>query len=182
MRAKASVGSTSARRRAARRRCSPERARACSPATWTQSKLDALRATLERLKLLEAVELRLLEDGAPPAESDFDGVFVDAPCSNTGVLAARPDARWRFGPAQRRELGALQTALLDAGADRVRPGGVLVWSTCSIEPEENAQLVRAFLERRPDFHLDAEHDALPAPSEEGGPIDGGYAARLVRDA
>lgn len=147
-----------------------------------EAKLDALRATVERLGVAALVETRLLDGGAPPAESDFDGVFVDAPCSNTGVLAARPDARWRFGPAQRRELVALQTSLIDAGADRVRPGGTLVWSTCSIEPEENEQLVRAFLERRDDFALDAEHAALPCPGDPAGPIDGGYAARLVRRA
>lgn len=147
-----------------------------------EAKLDRLRETIERLHATDRVETRLLEDGAPPAEADFDGVLVDAPCSNTGVLAARPDARWRFGPAQRRDLAALQTLLLDSGADRVRPGGALVWSTCSIEPEENQQRMRGFLERRGDFALESQHEILPAPHTETGPADGGYAARLRRRA
>ncbi|MCA8979849.1 MAG: hypothetical protein H6831_12050 [Planctomycetes bacterium] len=147
-----------------------------------EGKLDRLRQTAERLRVLDRVETRLLEGGAPPAETDFDGVFVDAPCSNTGVLAARPDARWRFGPAQRHELGALQTELLEAGAARVRKGGTLVWSTCSIEPEENGQLIKAFLERHDDYELALEHEILPDPAADEGPVDGGYAARLVKRA
>jgi len=143
-------------------------------------KLERLMQTVTRLGVHERVETRLLEDGHAPADTDFDGVFVDAPCSNTGVLAGRPDARWRFGPAQRRELGALQARLLDDGADRVRPGGALVWSTCSLEPEENGQLVRALLGRRTDLELVEEHERLPEPGNPQGPIDGGYCARLLR--
>lgn len=145
-------------------------------------KLDRVRQTAERLGVLDRIETRLLENAEPPIERDFDGVFVDAPCSNTGVLAARPDARWRFGPAQRRELGELQTKLIEAGADRVRPGGTLVWSTCSIEPEENGQLIKAFLERHADFELTAELESLPDHASLEGPIDGGYAAKLVKRA
>jgi 16S rRNA (cytosine967-C5)-methyltransferase len=118
----------------------------------------------------------------------FDGVLVDAPCSNTGVLAARPGARWRFGPKGLRDLAALGAGLLDDAAERVRPGGRLVHSTCSLEPEENAQQVRSFLERHPGWELEAEHERLPVsgPIMEGadapapGPTDGGYAARLRR--
>ncbi len=118
----------------------------------------------------------------------FDGVLVDAPCSNTGVLAARPGARWRFGPKDLRDLVALGSQLLDDAAERVRPGGRLVHSTCSLEPEENAQQVRAFLERHRGWTIEAEHERLPVsgPILEGddqpapGPTDGGYAARLRR--
>jgi 16S rRNA (cytosine967-C5)-methyltransferase len=144
------------------------------------SKLERVQQTAQRLGVMDHIELRLLEDGAPPAEQAFDGVLVDAPCSNTGVLAARPDARWRFGPAQRHELAELQTQLIETGAERVRPGGVLIWSTCSLEPEENGQLIRAFLERHDDFELVADHEFLPEISSPAGPIDGGCAARLVR--
>lgn len=143
-------------------------------------KLERVQQTTQRLGVMDRIELRLLEAGAPPIEKDFDGVLVDAPCSNTGVLAARPDARWRFGPAQRRELGELQTRLIESGADRVRPGGALIWSTCSIEPEENGQLIKAFLERHADFELAGDHEILPDLGSPEGPIDGGYAARLVR--
>lgn len=104
----------------------------------------------------------------------FDAALVDAPCSNTGVLAARPGARWRFGPTAKAELEALQGRLLEeaaAHADRV------VYSVCSIEPEEGPRRARAFVEAHPGWRLEEEVEALPA---EGGPADGGYAARLVR--
>jgi 16S rRNA (cytosine967-C5)-methyltransferase len=108
--------------------------------------------------------------------------LLDAPCSNTGVLAGRPGARWRYGPESRKSLGALQERLLSAAAENVRVGGRLVYSTCSIEPEENQRRVRALLERDARFALEAEHFALPAPKGPHGPIDGGYAARLRRNA
>lgn len=120
-----------------------------------------------------------LRDGAA-----FDAILVDAPCTNTGVLAARPEARWRYGPTPRRALVALQARLLAEGASRARPGGRLVYSTCSLEPEENAQQVRAFLAERPEWRLEAEMEILPAADGGGaavpGPVDGGYAARLSR--
>lgn len=119
----------------------------------------------------------------------FDGVLVDAPCSNSGVLAQRPGARWRLGPKSRGELGEIQGALMDQAATQVRPGGRLVWSTCSLEPEENGQRVRTFLEAHPGWSLEAEHETLPGAAGSppaGGddslaaPVDGGYAARLRR--
>ena len=141
-------------------------------------RLTRLGANLTRLGLGGRVGV-LAADGATslaPAER-FDAVLVDAPCSNTGVLGARPGARWRFGPASLAELGAVQERLFDQAASRVRPGGRLVWSTCSLEPEENTQRVRAFLGRRKDFELVRERAALPGQE---GPGDGGYAALLTR--
>ena len=129
----------------------------------------------ERLTLLESDGTSALAEGRFPR---FHGALVDAPCSNTGVLGARPAARWRFGPQSLRSLRDLQGRLLREGAQRVRPGGRLVWSTCSLEPEENGQLVRAFLRDAPGWRLDAELASLPEP---GGPADGGYAARLALD-
>jgi len=142
-------------------------------------KLDKISRTLERLKLAGNVEVcesngtRTLEPGF------FDGVLVDAPCSNTGVLGARPSARWRYGPETMRSLRDLQTRLLHEGSERVRPGGRIVYSTCSLEPEENAQQIRAFLSEHADFELEEEFETLPG-SGAAGPIDGGYAARLRR--
>jgi 16S rRNA (cytosine967-C5)-methyltransferase len=130
--------------------------------------------------------VRLLpSDAAQGLEGElFDAVLVDAPCSNTGVLAQRPEARWRFGPSSKRELRRLQVLLLAAGAARVRPGGRLVWSTCSIDPDENEHAVAAFLKGAPEWTLEAQAEALPdvETSDGGGagPIDGGYWARLVR--
>lgn len=126
---------------------------------------------------------RVAADGAAVlAPESVDGVLLDAPCSNTGVLAQRPEARWRFSSASQQELAVLQARLLAEAAAAVRAGGALVYSTCSIEPEENQRRVRAFLEQHPRFTLEREIEALPAPLAEGGPIDGGYAARLVRGA
>ena len=145
-----------------------------------EAKLERLQETVGRLGLAGRVETRLLEPDAPGPGGTFDGVLVDAPCSNTGVLARRPEARWRFGPGSRRSLEALQAELLERAARHVRPGGRLVHSTCSLEPFENEQRVRSFLEAHGDFTLQAERLTLPRPTDPRGPVDGGYAALLVR--
>ena len=162
----------------------------------SEAKLARMRSTLERLALSERVELCVSDGTSNLAPRLFDGVLVDAPCTNTGVLAQRPEARWRFGPKTKAELVALQSRLIREGAQRVQGGGRLVWSTCSLEPEENSRLVRAFLLEQPQFALEEEAESLPdnapALSAEGaapeagagllgnGPIDGGYFARLRR--
>jgi 16S rRNA (cytosine967-C5)-methyltransferase len=89
----------------------------------------------------------------PPFACVFDSVLLDAPCSGTGTLARCPDIRWRLTPRALARHPARQMALLGAAAELVRPGGQLVYSTCSLEPEENDQAVAAFLERRPEFAL-----------------------------
>ncbi|MEZ6017142.1 MAG: transcription antitermination factor NusB [Planctomycetota bacterium] len=118
--------------------------------------------------------------GLAPGAPRFDAVLVDVPCSNTGVLAGRPEARWRFGPANLKSLVEEQERLLLAALERVRPGGVVVHSTCSLEPEEGPQLVRRVLGADPRFELETELASLPNSATTGGPLDGGYAARLVR--
>ena len=160
----------------------------------SEDKLARTRSTLERLRLAQAVELRVSDGTAAVEAGEFDGVLVDAPCTNTGVLAQRPEARWRFGPKAKAELVALQSRLIREGARRVRVGGRLVWSTCSLEADENARLVRAFLAEHQGFSLEAEQESLPgesgdeprepaasgADSPGNAPIDGGYFARLRR--
>lgn len=143
-----------------------------------EDKLERLKQTLERLGVLDRVTTRLLEEGAPPEESNFDGVLLDVPCSNTGVLARRPEARWRYGPKNRKALASIQEALLNHGAERVQAGGALVYSTCAIEPDENQQRIKSFLEDHPNWELEQEVLTLPSPASEVGPVDGGYAARL----
>jgi 16S rRNA (cytosine967-C5)-methyltransferase len=140
-----------------------------------------LRSTTSRLHLCERVEMRILEGGEGELKrlGTFPGVLVDAPCSNTGVLAQRPHARWRYSPSAARSLHALQRELLWQSSECVERGGRLVWSTCSIESDENAQLVREFLAHHGSWQLEQEHEALPTDAT-GGPIDGGYAARLRR--
>lgn len=81
----------------------------------------------------------------------FDRVLVDAPCTGTGTWRRNPDARIRTGPEDVRDLTAKQSAILDAAAELVRPGGRLVYATCSLLPEEDEAQMQAFLERRPDF-------------------------------
>ncbi len=108
-----------------------------------------------------------------PPDGPFDAVLVDVPCSNTGVLGRRPEARWRLWPNDFRHLVPLQTRLLLQGAERVRPGGKVVYSTCSIEPEENRQVVQNVLRALPWLELEADEEQVP-----GRPADGGYWARL----
>jgi 16S rRNA (cytosine967-C5)-methyltransferase len=88
-----------------------------------------------------------LVQGAPAADASFDRVLVDAPCSGTGVLRRHPEIRWRLTPDRLALLAELQSRLLDAGYRLLRPGGHLVYSVCSLEPEEGDAVVEAFLER-----------------------------------
>ncbi len=106
----------------------------------------------------------------------FDRVLVDAPCSNTGVLRRRPDARWRWDADHLKELVALQAEILAAAAAYVAPGGRLVYSTCSNEPEENEEQVAAFLAAHPDFTASGRFTSLPIETGH----DGAFACALVR--
>jgi 16S rRNA (cytosine967-C5)-methyltransferase len=91
-----------------------------------------------------------------------DRVLVDAPCSNLGVLRRNPDGKWRRRPEDFATLVPAQAAILDAAADLVRPGGVLVYATCSLEPEENEAVVAELRARRPAFAPDPLPPAVPA--------------------
>jgi 16S rRNA (cytosine967-C5)-methyltransferase len=106
----------------------------------------------------------------------FDRILLDVPCSNTGVMRRRVDVRWRLEEASFAQQTAAQELLLRSGLRALKPDGALVYSTCSIDPEENGVLVRRVLDSLPDFHLDAEESSFPPDSG----IDGAYAARIVR--
>ncbi len=138
-----------------------------------ERRLQTVGTLAQRLGIT-IIETRRLE-GEDAPEGPFDRVLVDVPCSNTGVLGKRPEARWRLRPGDLPQLVALQARLLCQACQRVRSGGVVVYSTCSIEPEENRGVVEAVLRDRPNFQLDAAHDAIP-----GRPADGGFWARLRR--
>jgi len=145
----------------------------------SESRLARLQETVARLGCSSSVEALEVDPKGPAPAGPFDAVLVDAPCSNTGVLGARPGARWRWGPASMRSLEELQAALFAHAAPVVRPGGRLVWSTCSLEPRENERCVARFLSDHPGWALDEEISSVPADDESVGPVDGGYAARLL---
>jgi len=134
----------------------------------------------DRLKLIEENCARLGVRWVEPlaafnfAPETFDRILVDAPCSNTGVLRRRVDLRWRLRPAEIERLHATQLSLLHQAARYVKRGGIVIYSTCSLEPEENSEVVAKFLAAEPGFKLERER-AL-RPFAEG--VDGAYVARL----
>lgn len=108
------------------------------------------------------------------AQPLYDRILIDAPCSNTGVMRRRVDLRWRISEAELSRLQKTQLELLTQAVPRLKPGGVLVYSTCSLEPEENSVLVKRFLAAHPQFTLETERQLLPFV--EG--VDGAYVAKL----
>lgn len=142
---------------------------------------DRSRARLQQLNVnlrRAGVRAKTLASDArelPFPPDSFDYVLADVPCSNTGVVRRRPDVPWRFSKTRLEELRGLQKSILDSAAAQVRPGGRLLYSTCSIEPEENVDRIRFFLEERPNFSLIEDRQLLPAPGH-----DGAYAALLRR--
>ncbi|MGE0454113.1 MAG: RsmB/NOP family class I SAM-dependent RNA methyltransferase [Vicinamibacteria bacterium] len=126
--------------------------------------------------------------GRPPFAAPFDAILLDAPCSGLGTLARNPDLRWRSRPGDPERQAQRQRRLLEALAPLVRPGGLLVYAVCSLEPEENEAVVEPFLAARADFALAALPEWAAAfadgpylrtrPESQGG--DGFFAARLRR--
>ena len=156
-----------------------------------RERIGRLRETVHRTGV--AVRIVAADLLAPPFRAGaWDAVLVDAPCTATGTMARHPDARWRLTPGAIGRSARRQTALLDAAAALVRPGGLLVYATCSLEPEENEERVEEFLRGHPDFRRRPETDRVPKelatasgdfqslPQRDG--IDGAYAARLGRSA
>ena len=126
------------------------------------ARLRRLAANLERTR--QSAEVVTADAAAWADTRSFDAVLLDAPCSATGTFRRQPDVLWQARPADIARLTALQSRLLDAAAQRVRPGGRLVYSVCSLEPEEGEAQVRAFLKRHADFV------AVPVrPGEAGAP-------------
>jgi 16S rRNA (cytosine967-C5)-methyltransferase len=151
--------------------------------------LNRLRILKENLARVGGrVELVAALAQAPPFR-ELPVLLLDVPCSGTGTLRRHPDARWRLTLDTLKRLVKLQKELLDVGSRLVPKGGLLVYSTCTLEPEENQGQVEAFLRENPDFFLD-ESGSVPGDylDERGylsvvphaAGFDGAFAARLVR--
>jgi 16S rRNA (cytosine967-C5)-methyltransferase len=134
-------------------------------------------------------EHAVVADARHPPVRSAHAVLLDTPCLGTGSFARHPDARWRVTPKALGELAGVQRELLEGAAEAVGPTGLLVYSTCSLEPEENEEQVEPFLERHPDFQrepsdtfpptlLTPKGDLMILPQRDG--MDGAYAARLRR--
>jgi 16S rRNA (cytosine967-C5)-methyltransferase len=159
-------------------------------------RLDLLRRTVTESGALNVRVVQSNARAAPPFDRVFDAVLVDAPCSGLGTLRRDPDVRWRRAESDLPPLAAAQREMLDQLATVVRPGGRLIYSTCSSEPEENEDVVRAFLEAHPEYRrdtaapfqqqphlaalLDAEGSLKTLPFRDG--LEAFYAAALRRRA
>ncbi len=154
------------------------------------SRLERLLGNMRRLEVKNVFPL--VADARQPAVADLDAVLVDVPCTGTGTFRRHPDARWRLKISDLAVMAALQRAIVRAAAASVKPGGLLVYSTCSLEPEENDAQVESFLAERTDFVLEPPpEDVVPATALDAGRLrvtpqrhgtDGAFAARLRRVA
>ena len=153
------------------------------------SRLKRVRQNADRLGL-HIIRTIAVDARKYVADSPFDRVLVDVPCSGLGVLARRADARWRKSEAHIAELAELQYALLTKASASVKPGGVLVYSTCTIEPEENEAIVERFLRASEGcFALDATASLSPDLARDGyirtfphrHKMDGVFAAKFKRN-
>lgn len=160
----------------------------------SESRLARLRENLERTGLSAKVMAADLLEWSPPAPAD--AVLLDAPCSATGIFRRHPDVLHRVRPSLIAEMAELQTKLLDRAAEWVRPGGLLVYATCSLEPAEGEEQLERFLGARCDFSIDpvladelpegvVAHPrgwlrTLPTMLADAGGLDGFFIARLMR--
>jgi len=146
----------------------------------TDSNEKRLPRLLDNLTRLQAGEAETachnwLEPAPAAWHGAFDAILLDVPCSNTGVIRRRIDVRWRLQPADIEAITHTQLRILDNAVPCLKPGGRIVYSTCSIEPEENELLVAAAVESHPQLRLVATRSALPF--RDG--TDGAFAALLV---
>jgi 16S rRNA (cytosine967-C5)-methyltransferase len=154
-----------------------------------EGRLVAHDTNAERLKLVQENCTRLgitcVQTVSPPeltqmvAEKSsglFDRVLIDAPCSNTGVMRRRVDLRWRIRPEEIERLGRTQLDLLKTAVALVKPQGSIVYSTCSLEPEENGQPVADLLQSYRELRLETERELHPFADG----VDGAYVATLKR--
>jgi 16S rRNA (cytosine967-C5)-methyltransferase len=149
-----------------------------------EGKIVACDISDERLKLVQENCQRLgitcvetIQNSKLKTQNlQFERVLVDAPCSNTGVMRRRVDLRWRISPEEISRLRQMQLDLLKLAATKLKSGGVLIYSTCSLEPEENSEIVQKFLREHRNFKLESERELLPFADN----VDGAFVARLQK--
>ena len=143
-------------------------------------RLKMVQENIARLgiKSINIAEYNKLQEVAEQV-GPFEAVLLDVPCSNTGVLARRVEARHRIRPTTTTKLTKTQYQLLETAAAMIKAQGKVCYSTCSIQERENGQLVRLFVQKHPNFRLESE--VLSLPSAEGFDHDGGYVAVLTKE-
>lgn len=134
------------------------------------ARLRKLTENIERLGVTNAMieRLNLLRGETPERDERWDGILLDVPCSNTGVFRRRVDARWRIDSVDITRLAKQGRELLKEASKLILPGGRIVYSTCSLESEENGEVVRQFIESHPSFNLVKEESASPREKEGDG--------------
>jgi 16S rRNA (cytosine967-C5)-methyltransferase len=149
--------------------------------------------TLSNFRRMEARGIHaLVADARHPAIRPVDVVLLDVPCTGTGTFRRHPDARWRLKISDLAVMAALQRSILRAAAGVVKPGGLLIYATCSLEPEENDAQIESFLAENPEWRLEPPAEGAVSasvldagrlrvlPQRHG--VDGAFAARLRRTA
>jgi 16S rRNA (cytosine967-C5)-methyltransferase len=162
---------------------------ACADRMQNKGQIIALDRHLDRLARMQENMQRLQfsiikhmrADATNPRQlpqNTFDRILLDVPCSNSGVLQRRPDARWRITPERIAAMTDVQTRMLDATAPLLAPDGALVYSTCSLEPEENQLCIENWIHENPAFQIMDTRTSIPPASQ----MDGAFAARIERKA
>ena len=145
-----------------------------------EDRLPRLRENLRTAKLSHLTRIVKADASDPEIAKTlggtFDRILLDVPCSNTGVLRRRPDARWRFDPRRLKLLNQLQRKILIAIAPLLKPGGLLAYSTCSLSRRENETLLHRWLKKNPAFELVHEQLSVPTATH----TDGAFAAIIRR--
>ena len=154
----------------------------------SRGRLQRVRENVARLDVPNVISF--VADATAPALRDMDAVLVDVPCTGTGTFRRHPDARWRLKASDLAVLPTMQRAILRAAATAVRPGGLLIFSTCSLELEENDEQAQRFLAEHPDWTLEPPPDGVVPPTvldngflrvlPQHHATDGAFAARFRR--
>jgi 16S rRNA (cytosine967-C5)-methyltransferase len=158
----------------------------------SKKELAGLRSNTKRMGIQHVYPLCADISEGVPVKRTFQTVFLDSPCSGLGTVRRHPEAKWIKGEEIVARVAGVQSDLLQAAAEKTAPGGHLLYSVCSFEPEETGDRIRGFLERNPDFQIDPLNGMMKGmeelETEEGfyrafpgqREMDGYFVARLVR--